>query len=79
MGAYGGTAEASLAPLDWMLPADITNDRTVDFADLVDMTAAWLHTDSRQPADLTHDGIIDTADFLPLASQWRQQATSPPR
>ena len=77
MGAHGGTPEASLAPIDWMLPADITNDRTVDFHDLTNMTAAWLHTDSKQPADLTRDGIIDAHDLTRLANQWRHQAAAP--
>jgi len=30
MGAYGGTAEASISPLAWPLLADMNNDHKVD-------------------------------------------------
>ena len=42
MGAYGGTAEASKSPEDWVLLADLTYDQIVDFEDVGIFLGYWL-------------------------------------
>ena len=74
LGAYGRTAQASIAPSGWMLLTDLTNDGAVDWLDLSDVAARWLETGARQTADVNRDGLIDAADFTRLASQWHHQA-----
>ena len=74
LGAYGRTAQASIAPPGWMLLADLTNDGAVDWEDLGSMVGAWLEAGSRRAADLNRDGLIDAADLSHLAPQWRHRA-----
>ena len=76
MGAYGGTAEASMAPPGWMLPADMTNDRRVDWLDLAHLAADWATTGESMPGDLSRDGAIGGADLALLGNQWRHAAGS---
>jgi len=75
MGAYGGTAEASIPPQDWALLGDLTNDGTVDFDDLARQLEDWLNSSSEQPGDLNRDGIVDMADFALLGLDWLKQTT----
>ncbi len=70
MGAYGGTAEASIPPYDWALLADITNDGTADFTDLKYFSEDWLNTESGRPADLNRDSSIDMFDYALFAEDW---------
>jgi hypothetical protein len=70
MGAYGGTAEASMPPYDWALLADLTNDGTVDFDDLMHWTQDWPATGSELPADLDRNGRVDGFDFALFALDW---------
>ncbi|MFC1676787.1 right-handed parallel beta-helix repeat-containing protein [Planctomycetota bacterium] len=70
MGAYGGTAEASMGPYDWALLGDLTNDGTIDYTDLAGQMQDWLTTASEQPGDLNRDGIVNMADFALLATDW---------
>ena len=76
MGAYGGTAEASMAPPQWMLLADITNDRRVDWLDLTHLAADWATTGESRPGDLSRDGAISGADLMLLGNEWRHKAGS---
>jgi len=75
MGAYGGTAEASLAPPGWALLADLNNDGTVDIQDraLWDENAAQPEAES--PADLNRDGDVDQADLDRFQQDWQSQTT----
>lgn len=75
MGAYGRTPEASIPPYDWALPADLTNDGTVDLADFARQAADWLNSADSQPGDINRDGLIDTSDLAPLADTWLEQTT----
>jgi hypothetical protein len=70
MGAYGGTFEASMPPYDWALLADLTNDGTVDFDDLMYWTQDWPATGSELPADLDRNGRVDGFDFALFALDW---------
>lgn len=69
MGAYGGTAEASLGPVGWTLRTDVTNDGRVDFHDL-----SWLTTSGGDGADLNADAFCDCADLALLSSEWLREA-----
>ena len=70
MGAYGGTAEASMAPPGWALLSDLSNDGIVNFVDLALQVEDWLTTANEQPGDLNHDGAVNMIDFSILADTW---------
>jgi len=74
MGAYGGTAEASLAPHGHALRADVDNDGCIGWSDLASLTADWLmDIDERSHSDLSRDGAADVVDLALLAEQWRHR------
>lgn len=75
MGAYGGTAEASMPPYDWALLADLTNDGIVDYLDLDAQVEDWLISANEQPGDLNRDGTVDMIDYAILANDWLEQTT----
>ncbi|MHC4526655.1 MAG: GLUG motif-containing protein, partial [Planctomycetota bacterium] len=75
MGAYGGTAEASMAPYDWALLADLTNDGTVDFVDVGHEVENWLGGGSDLPGDLDRNERIDMADLALLGQDFCEQTT----
>lgn len=70
MGAYGGTAEASMPPYGWALLGDLSNDGTIDYVDLVGQVEDWLTSASQQPGDLNRDGRVDIIDYAMLAQDW---------
>ncbi|MHC4489486.1 MAG: tail fiber domain-containing protein [Planctomycetota bacterium] len=78
MGAYGGTAQASIPPHGWAILADLTNDGTVDFIDLAHWTEIWLSSGNDQLGDLDRNGIIDMVDFALVARDWRAETNWPP-
>jgi subtilisin family serine protease len=73
MGAYGGTAEASMAPPQWALLADVNNDCLVDWRDLARLAEDWAAGQGRC-SDLSRDGAVGAPDFVLLAVQWRHEA-----
>lgn len=75
MGAYGGTAEASIPPYGWSLLSDITNDGTVNFTDYAYTALYWLQLADQQPSDFNRDDIVDTADLRLLSYDWLTQTT----
>jgi hypothetical protein len=70
MGAYGGTAEASMPPHGWALLADLTNNGIVNPVDLGWQLMDWLQDDSEQYGDLNRDGFMDMKDYAMLAGEW---------
>ena len=70
MGAYGGTAEASMAPPGWSLLADLDNNGIVDWLDLGEQAEDWLESASEQPGDLNRDGVVNMKDYAILAQNW---------
>lgn len=72
MGAFGGTAQASMPPYDWALLGDLTNDGTVGYEDLAWQIKDWLTSANEQPGDLNRDGIVNMIDFAVLADGWLQ-------
>jgi len=75
MGAYGGTAEASMPPYNWAILADLTNDGIVDFVDFTHWAENWLTTDSDWPGDLDRNSAVDLADLALLADDWLKETT----
>ncbi|MBN1360067.1 MAG: right-handed parallel beta-helix repeat-containing protein [Sedimentisphaerales bacterium] len=75
MGAYGGTREASMAPHDWALRADINNDGLVSLPDWPYVGETFRSHVPRQPADLTRDGRVDYEDVTLMADQWLRNTT----
>jgi len=86
MGAYGGTACASMPPHNATLLADLTNDGLVTMKDFAAQAQCWGINQtgftglySYQPGDLNRDGLVDTADLALLAQDWlRQRAGASP-
>jgi len=74
IGAYGGTAEASMAPHGWTLLADLDNDGRVSWPDLASVAADWQAAGANRSGDLSRNGAVDAGDFALLARQWRLAA-----
>jgi len=70
MGAYGGTAEASLPPIGWSLLADINNDGIVNFCDFACAGADWNVNAPHTPGDLDRNKGIAPPDLSLLADDW---------
>jgi predicted outer membrane repeat protein len=75
MGAFGGTAEASIPPYDWAILADLTNDGKVDLNDLVAFVNYWLDSGECIPSDLNRNQFVDLFDFALLVEDWLGQTT----
>ena len=75
MGAYGGTAQASMAPPGWALLGDLTNDGTVDDQDLDLWQENLTEPGDESPADLNRDGDVDSADSALLDQDWQSETT----
>jgi hypothetical protein len=71
MGAYGGTAQASMAVPGWSLLGDLTNDGTVDDQDLALWEENAVDFADESPADLDRDGDVDAADSALLDQDWQ--------
>ena len=70
MGAYGGTAQASMPPYDWALLGDITNDGVVNGRDFAHQAEDWLIYGAGQPGDLNRNGVVDTNDAGLFVVDW---------
>jgi hypothetical protein len=75
MGAYGGTAQASMPPYDWALRADLTNDGTVDFEDFAEQASSRLEGESERCGDLNRNGSVDMGDVALLTEEWLRQTS----
>jgi len=78
MGAYGGTAQASIPPHGWAILSDLTNDGIVDFSDLENWTEDWLNNSlplTNKPGDLDRNKIVDFFDFALFAQDWLKQTS----
>jgi len=81
MGAYGGSAEASIGPHNWALLADLSNNGTVDLIDFAIFSQDWQDEGPEEPSDLNRNMRVDCADFILAAYDWLATATwvvSPP-
>jgi len=70
IGAYGGSAEASMTPVNQALLADLTNDGIVDGRDFALQAKDWLISGSNKFGDLNRNSIVDMADLTLLLDDW---------
>jgi hypothetical protein len=70
MGAYGGTAEASMSLSIVGNIADLNNDDHVDAFDFAIFAQQWLAETAPLKEDLDRNGVVDVADFAILADNW---------
>ena len=75
MGAYGGTAEASIAPDKWALLADYNNDGIVNFTDYLCLFWKGLEPEDRPRGDLDNSGKVGSQDLALLADDWLAPTT----
>ena len=70
MGAYGGTAEASMAPYGWALLADLTNDGVANLWDFAVEALKWSVMGVGVESDLDRNGVVNAADLAKFAEDW---------
>ena len=75
MGAYGGTAQASLAPPGWALLPDADNSGVVDFGDYASVEDLWLDSGKEQPFDFDRSGDVDYKDVVLFVEDWLNQTS----
>jgi hypothetical protein len=73
MGAYGGTAQASMSPSSVGCLADLNCDEAVNFEDLAWFGTKWQCTAVLLREDLNRDGCVNTCDLGLLADNWLWQ------
>lgn len=75
MGAYGGTAKASMPPYDWVILSDITNDGTVNFVDFAHIAVILTDHPNELFGDFDKNGRIGMEDVELLIEDWLQTAS----
>ena len=70
MGAYGGTAEASMSLSMVGNIADFGKDDAVDRMDVLILADGWLSADAPLAEDANRDGLVNFFDFRVLADNW---------
>lgn len=63
MGAFGGTAEASMSPDNFRSLSDLNNDWNVDFNDLAIFAEYWLNSGMCMPPDFDRSSLVDFTDY----------------
>jgi len=76
-GAYGGTVQASMSPLnvgniiDIGNVADLNFDDVIGYRDMKLFTNKWLRSQVLLYEDLDRDGLVDFADYAILVDNWQ--------
>ena len=70
IGAYGGTPQASMSLSDVGKIADLNNDDSVDYVDLMLFIEKWPYHKFLLPEDLDRNGFVDFNDFALFGQQW---------
>lgn len=70
MGAYGGTSQASMSLSDAGNIADLNNDGSVDYLDMMLFTDKWPYHKILLAEDLDRNGFVDFIDFAILSYNW---------
>ncbi|MHC4740459.1 MAG: choice-of-anchor Q domain-containing protein [Planctomycetota bacterium] len=70
MGAYGGTAEASMSESLRGNKADLNNDGSVDFVDFARLGDSFREEGALRVEDLNRDAVVDFFDILDFAEEW---------
>jgi len=73
IGAYGGTAQASMSPSSVGCLADLNCDEAVNLEDLAWFGIKWQCTAVLLREDLNRDGCVNTCDLGLLADDWLRQ------
>jgi hypothetical protein len=75
MGAYGGTAEASIPPHDWAIHTDYNNDGIANFTDFACWTESHPYTVGEPLGPLNPGPALDPIDLAVLGADWLDQTT----
>ncbi len=75
MGAYGGTAEASIPPHGWAIRTDYSNDGITNFTDFGEWSGNRGYSLAESVSDSNSSPAFDFAQFAPLAADWLNQTT----
>jgi len=75
MGAYGGTAEASIPPHDWAIRTDYNNDGIANFTDFAYWTKSHPYTGGGPLGLLNPSPALDPLCLAVLAADWLDQTT----
>ena len=75
MGAYGGTAQASMSLSETGNIADLNNDDLVNYADMMLFTEKWLWEKVLLHEDLDRGGAVNFMDFSIFADNWLAHRT----
>ena len=70
MGAYGGTAQASMSSSDIGDIRDLNNDDSVSFNDVLLLVDKWYSNDVPLKEDLNLDGVVDSDDLIFFKGNW---------
>jgi len=73
MGAFGGTIEASLSVSPAGNLADLNNDGSVDYADIMMLAKKWLNQ-GLLAEDIDRNGAVGFGDFCIIATSWLRQS-----
>jgi len=73
MGAYGGTAQASMSKSDLGNVADLDNNDIVDFEDFACLADVWQIEKVLLPEDLDRNGCVNNADLQIFVDEWLWQ------
>ena len=73
IGAYGGTAQASMSASLAGNAADTNNDGAANGIDLLLIAQMWLREDILLHEDINRDHIIDFFDLVGLGKNWKWQ------
>jgi len=75
MGAYGGTAEASIPPHDWAIRTDYNNDGIANFTDFAYWTKSHPYTAGEPLGPLNPGPVLEPLCLSILAADWLDQTT----
>jgi len=70
MGAFGGTAEASMSLSTEGLRTDLNKDGVINNKDLSLLAGMWLAADLPMAGDINRDGLVNFPDFAWLTQLW---------
>ena len=70
MGAYGGTAQASMSTSTIGNRADLNNDDSINFEDFVELANSWQTEEVLLREDFDRNGVVGFNDLKILADNW---------
>jgi hypothetical protein len=77
MGAYGGTAEASIPPHGWAIRTDYNNDGVINFTDFAYWTKSHPYTTGEPLGPLNPGPALAPLCLAVLAADWLDQTSWP--